>query len=74
MDHITRLEERLAGVEALPLKKALAADLSSMEQRLRARIAGRLPPDEFTQASALADAALAAQEVLARWPTPPHDH
>ncbi len=74
MMHITRLEERLAGPDAQSLSEDMASALAAMERRLRARIAARLPPGEFAQAEALADAAAPAREVLARWPQARNGH
>lgn len=74
MRHITRLEERLASTDAPDLREALSSSLAAIEHRLRTRIAARLPPNEFAQAEALADATAAAQEVLARWPPARNAH
>ncbi len=68
MKHVTELEGRLAGPDALALREELSATLGALEQRLRTRIAARLPPDEFNKAAALTEATLAAREVLAHWP------
>lgn len=67
MIFMTELEERLYGPEGEHLRDTLVHRLSDMESRLRRP--ALLPRADFLKASSLADAALAAREVLATWPT-----
>ena len=68
MTHLTELEERLAAPDGSVLRDQLVQQLAGTELRLRRQMAASLPRAEFAVASALADAALAAQEVLEQWP------
>lgn len=65
---MTELEQRLASPDGVAVRDDLARQLAALEERLRARLAASLPPAQYADAAALAEAARAAQEVLARWP------
>lgn len=67
MDNLTELEARLAAPGGQALRDELQARLAALEQRMRWKAAERLPRDQHAQATALADAALSAQDVLRRW-------
>lgn len=67
MDNMTELESRLAAPGGQALRNELQDRLADLEQRMRWKAAERLPRDQHAQAAALADAALAAQDVLRRW-------
>jgi hypothetical protein len=68
MIHLTELEERLAAASGSALRDEMVQQLAGTELRLRRQMAASLPRAEFAVASALADAALAAQEILEQWP------
>lgn len=69
MIHMTELEEQLAQPDGAGLRDRLVWQLKEIELRLRRPVL--LPPLEFGQAAALANAAQAAQEILATWPVGP---
>ncbi|HZY20495.1 MAG TPA: hypothetical protein VFE82_18645 [Ramlibacter sp.] len=68
MTALTELEERLAQPGGAALRTELIQQLAALEDRLRGQMAASLPRDEFANATALAQAARAAREVLETWP------
>lgn len=70
MPALTEMEHRLAGPQGDQERQQLLEQLTALEQRLRQAAAHRLPREEHLQVAALADAALAAQEVIRQWPKP----
>ncbi|MGY6268533.1 EscE/YscE/SsaE family type III secretion system needle protein co-chaperone [Achromobacter denitrificans] len=65
---LTELEERLAAPGGEALLASLAQRLAALEARARAQLEAGLAPAAFQNCAALADAARAAQEVLAAVP------
>jgi len=65
---LTDLETRLAAPGGSALRDALAARAAGLENTLRARLADGLPRTDFPTWQAVADAAAAAQSILAAWP------
>lgn len=70
MSPLTELEAQLEGPQALAVRQSLQDAMAALERRLRAQLRTLLTAEDFAIASALADAAMASQEVLARWPAP----
>ena len=62
---LTELEERLAAPGGAELRASLSRRMASLEAAARAQLERGLAPAAFQNAQALADAARAAQEVLA---------
>jgi hypothetical protein len=65
---LTDLETRLAAPGGAALRDALAARAARLEASLRARMANGLPRPDFPAWRDVAEAAVAAQAVLAAWP------
>ncbi|SAI70011.1 Uncharacterised protein [Bordetella ansorpii] len=65
---LTDLEAQLAAPDGATLRDALASRAAALEARLRAAIAAGLPRDQFPAWQAAAEAAAAAQAVLASHP------
>ncbi|MFA5489283.1 MAG: EscE/YscE/SsaE family type III secretion system needle protein co-chaperone [Candidimonas sp.] len=63
---IIDLEARLAGPEGGALRSQIRQALHTAESRLRANVKQGLSPADFQVSTALADAFLAAQEILDR--------
>ncbi|MFC4297767.1 hypothetical protein ACFO0J_06905 [Castellaniella hirudinis] len=65
---LTDLETRLAAPGGSALRDALVARAARLETSLRARMADGLPRQDFPAWHSVAEAAAAAQTVLASWP------
>lgn len=65
---LTDLEAQLAAPGGNALRDVLASRAAALQSRLRAAIAAGLPRDQFAAWQAAADAAAAAQAVLASYP------
>ncbi|CDM23283.1 hypothetical protein BN940_04046 [Castellaniella defragrans 65Phen] len=65
---LTDLEARLAAPGGAALRDALVARAAGMEAALRARMAAGLPRRDFPAWHDIAEAAAAAQAILAAWP------
>jgi hypothetical protein len=64
---LTELEERLAAPDGRVLLERLIRDVSTLELRLMARLAGLVPRNEHAPLVAAIDAARAARCVLSAW-------
>lgn len=67
---LTELEERLAAPGGAALRASLSERLGALEASTRAQLETGLAPAAFQNCRALADAARAAQDVLAASPQP----
>ena len=65
---LTDLETRLAAPGGRVLRDALATRAAGLETARRARLADGLPRADFPAWQSMAEAAAAAQAVLAAWP------
>ena len=65
---LTDLEAQLAAPGGSALRDTLAARAARLEATWRAQLAHGLPREDFPTWQAVADAANAAQAVLAAWP------
>lgn len=68
---LSLLEEGLRGADAVPLRAQTQAQLKDLELRARTCMSARVLPQRYRELTALLDACLAAQEVLAQGPGRP---
>lgn len=68
---LTDLEQRLAAPDGPAVRDALILQAKALQARLQARMAAGLSRTDFPAWQAAANAAAAAQEVLAAYPLPP---
>lgn len=70
--YFTELEARLAQPDGAMLKQAHLLELDTLALKLRQRLHGGVPREDFTVLEATAHAVQAAQQVLTNWPVPDH--